>query len=175
MILRLRDPHRRRRGTTLLEFTLAVPFMLVLIFMAIDVGRIVIVSSALHEAVTVGTRAGARQGLVGSNPAAAGETPCLPPRYSVNIAYNAFCDVASRIPGAHLKQVQITSPTTTVAEGLVCQNGAGADNLYVTMQASADISLMTPGLSRLLENFNPTPMPGSLYAAATARCEVARR
>ena len=166
----IRNTRENLRGVALLEFALSVPLMLVLVFLTVDVGKIVMASTALHEAVTVGARAGARTGFVGGVPG-----NCSDPRITGNTSYDAFCEVARNIPGARVGGVVISSPSTGGANNRYCQNNAGASNLYVTMTASiTSLSLLTPGLSGMLESLNNTSLPGTLTATGTARCEVAR-
>jgi hypothetical protein len=147
-----------------------MPFMLILVFLTIDVGRIVMVNTALHEAVTVAARAGARQGYVGI----VRSTTCSGGVGTGNPSYDAFCELAKTIPGANVQDLRILSPDSRLNGGFVCQQNAGGSNLYVTVVAGADLDLITPFLADIVGTLNETDLKGVLTAAGTARCEVAR-
>jgi len=172
-MLHRRAGRRQTRGVVLLEYALSLPLLLLAIFVTIDIGRIVMVSTALHEAVTVGARAGARTGFVGGVPSQT--CPTSGTQGSGNTSYEAFCQVAAGIPGAVVSGIAISSPTTGVGGNYYCKNNAGAGNLYVTVTATVtDLRLLTPGLSSVLGGFSDWSLPGELGAVGTARCEVAR-
>lgn len=161
---------RHRRGVSFLEYALSLPLIIVMIFLTIDIGRIVMMSTALHEAVTVGARAGARTGYVGGVPGR-----CETAGITGETTYDALCEVARNIPGGTVSGITISSPTTG-APNRYCRNGAGTANLYVTVSASlTNLQLLTPGLGSLLTAVNSqNALPGALVATGSARCEVAR-
>lgn len=176
----LRRRRAGRRGGILLELVLTIPFSLVLIFIVVDVGRLVLASSALHDAVAVSARAGARTGVIGDVRRASGETVC--PDGSRQAVYAAFCEAGSDIPGAELRGFAISSPV-----GAWCSDD-DPRNLYVTVRGSADFEFLTDVISRGGERFVGLKVPGlgtlfrttrdgltgSIHAVGTARCEVAR-
>lgn len=176
--------HKQRRGAILLELVLTIPFSLILIFIVVDVGRFVLASAALHDAVATAARTGARQGVIGGSPAKSVQ-PCGIRGDDTDLVYNAFCEAASGIPGATLTGFKILSPTTST----FCT----VDDLFVTVAASADFDFLTdvlqragkgllgidvPGLGTIFENrvteASEGAMGGTIYAVGTARCEVAR-
>lgn len=165
--MRLRQ--RRRRGGILLEFVLSVPFALLLVLLTIDVGRLILVNTALQDAVAVSARTGARQGIVGANPAGAG-IPCLGPQvmFGTNPSYDAFCEAARNIPGATVVGFQINRPTGSQGASRVCTQPS---QIYVEVEARAQVQLLTPGLKALT---NGAVLPDGVRAVGVARCEVAR-
>lgn len=168
----------KRRGGILLELVLTIPFSLLLIFIVVDVGRLVLASSALHDATAVAARAGARTGTVGTVRNVTG-TVCM--EGGGDAVYGAFCEAGASIPGAELTGFAIQTPS-----GAWCTNNAR--DLYVTVHASADFEFLTdvvarggdkflgikvPGLGSIVRS-NENGLTGSMHATGTARCEVAR-
>lgn len=58
----MKKPRRRSRGQALVEFALAIPIFLVLLFGLVDIGRLVYVNNAISQAAREGARYGAVQG-----------------------------------------------------------------------------------------------------------------
>jgi hypothetical protein len=176
----LRRRRTGRRGGILLELVLTLPFSLVLIFIVVDVGRLVLASSTLHDAVAVSARAGARTGIIGDVRGASGTSIC--PDGNRQAVYAAFCEAGSNIPGAELQGFAIASPA-----GAWCSDD-DPRNLYVTVRASADFEFLTDVIARGGDRFLGLKVPGlgtifrstrdgltgSIHAVGTARCEVAR-
>ena len=170
----------RRRGGILLELVLTIPFSLVLIFVVIDVGRLVLASSALHDAVAVSARAGARTGVIGDVRLATGKGACADGNKEA--VYGAFCESGQNIPGAELTGFAIRTP-----DGAWCSDD-DPRNLYVRVAASADFEFLTDVVARGGEKFLGLEVPGlgslfrttkdglegSIHATGVARCEVAR-
>jgi Flp pilus assembly protein TadG len=168
---------RRRRGGILLELVLTIPFSLALIFIVIDVGRLVLASAALHDSVSVAARAGARTGEIGDTRQASGSGLC-PDTVRDSTVYEAFCNAGS-IPGAEVTGFRVITPA-----GNICRVG----DIYVTVTAAADFEFLTdvvarggnkvvgigvPGLGSLFRS-TKDGLTGSIHATGTARCEVAR-
>jgi Flp pilus assembly protein TadG len=158
---------RKRRGGILLEFVLSVPFALLLVLLTIDVGRLILVNTALQDAVAVSARSGARQGIVGANPAGAGQ-PCQTLSSGFNPSYDAFCEAARNIPGATLVSFQINRPSGSQSSQRICTR---PNQIYVEVEARARVDLLTPGLRSLT---NGAVLPDGVRAVGVARCEVAR-
>lgn len=152
---------RARRGGILLEFALILPLALAVITFSIDMGRVVLARTGLHDAVSVAARTGARTGNPGVIPA--GE-PCLTAPAASEAAYSSFCTAVTGLPGVHPTSVKLAAPT-----GGVCDRDA--DQLFVTVSAEADITYLTPGLRQLIGLASKGTI---VRATATARCEVAR-
>jgi len=169
----LRRNGQRTRAAAMLEFVLIVPFALALMFITIDVGRLVMVSTAMHDASAAAARAGARQGYTGHNPAGTSQ-PCQENARTGNPSYDAFCEAARRIPGATIRRFEILSPESATSQlGRTCRRGGSNSNIYVTIRGTAEVELITPLLSQLLR----TDLDGlgdRVVSIATARCEIAR-
>lgn len=177
---------RRRKGGILLELVLSLPFSLILIFIVVDVGRLMLAGSALHDAVAVSARAGARIGNVGGNPVGTGGAPCTGNVERTAVSYHAFCQSAANIPGAELVGFRILAPSSGASQD--SYRYCRTDDLYVTVAATAEFEFLTdvvarggqriigidiPGLGSVLRS-ERNGMTGALHAVGTARCEVAR-
>jgi len=167
---------RRRRGGALLELVLTVPVSVALIFLSIDVGRLVLVKSYLHDSAAVAARAAARSGDLGATRGPLqGDTICASSRRDGSNAYRAFCEAASGIPGGEISgfSVQLTDQTGRPAENAqYCQSGF----LYVHVTASGRIEYLTDIFSNAAGVIG-LRVPGlgdiDIEAHAVARCEVA--
>jgi len=141
-----------------------------MLFLTVDVGRLSLVATGMVDATAVSARSAARQGYAGTNPAE-GSIPCTSAAATGEPAYDAFCEAARRIPGAQLAEFRVAEPTSTTILGATCTIATG--QVYVTVEASATLDLLTPGLGALLND--PGDGFGStVTATGTARCEVAR-
>lgn len=167
---------RRRRGGALLELVLTVPISVALIFLSIDVGRLVLVKSYLHDSAAVAARAAARSGDLGTTRGPlSGDTICASSGRDGSNAYRAFCEAASSIPGGSVSgfSVQLTDASGRPAPNdQYCQEGF----LYVRVTASGRVEYLTDIFSNTAGVFGIT-FPGlgdiDIQAHAVARCEVA--
>lgn len=155
----LRPKSRARHAGQLLEFMLVLPLALFLLVFAIDMGRLVLASTALTDAATVGARAGARIGYAGggygdcTGPARGGESP----------SYDATCQSLRVLAGAKVTWVAVMEPA-----GGWCTNGAP----WVRVEVRAEMSYIAPGLGQLIGAF--TGDGQELISTGIARCEVTR-
>lgn len=163
----LRKRRHRSRGGVMVEFALIFPLALVIMLFAVDMGRVVLLSTGLHDATAVAARAGARQGFIGSD--------------TKGPARAAFNEATNVVPGlkGNISSFKVVSPTRVIAgtanrTGIWCTQA----NLYVKVSARANIGFITPGLGSLLNTFGggKSDIPGAITIGATgvARCEVAR-
>jgi hypothetical protein len=158
---------RRRRGGLMFEFALLLPVVVFLIGFTVDMGRLVSLSSTLHDASAVAARSGARQGFAGSIP---GGVPCNEPtRNGSNPSYDAFCEAFRPIPGSRLISVELRSPSSDGTGRWCSRNYEG--NLYVSFRARAHLDYITPGIESVIA---VTKGGRDLVATGVARCEVAR-
>lgn len=149
------------------EFALLLPLVVFLIGFTIDMGRLVGLSSTLHDATAVAARAGARQGFAGTVP---GGTPCPDGMAfrGTNPSYEAFCGTFLKIPGTQLRSVRIESPRGVDGS---CDRNLGEDGLYVRVVATAHLDYITPGMETIVA---ATQGGRDITTRGIARCEVAR-
>lgn len=147
----LASARRGRRGAQMLEFVLILPFFLLLMVAAIDMGRLVLTQTALHDAAYTASRTGAQLGgaNVGGN----------------NIAANVFYETVAATPGLELSRT-----TLTYTGPALCQAFSSAR--FVRVDATYNFQFLTPGLYSLLN----VSAGGNWTVRATgvSRCEVVR-
>lgn len=166
----------RRRGGVLLELVLTVPISVALIFLSIDVGRLVLVKSYLHDSAAVSARAAARTGDLGTTRGPIeGDTLCASSERDGSNAYQAFCEAVRAIPGGDAVSFKVE---------LVDENGRPAQNaqfcqtgyLYVRVETTGRVEYLTDVFSNTASVVGVT-VPGlgdiDITASAVARCEVA--
>ena len=165
--LRRGKKQRRAKGGLMFEFALLLPLVMLLVAFTIDMGRLVSLSSTLHDATSVSARQGARVGYAGHIP---GGKLCVgTPTSGVQPSYEAFCEAFRPLDGAELLTLDITTPT---ADGVDrwC-NSNNKLNLYVTITATAKLNFITPGIDWIVSAANG----GShVRSVGVARCELAR-
>jgi uncharacterized membrane protein len=171
----LRPSRRRRRGGALLELVLTIPVSVALVFLSIDVGRLVLVKSYLHDAAAVAARAGARTGDLGTVDDVAGETICTDAGARNSNVYRSFCEAASSIPGGDVEsfRLRLTNQDGEAANGATyCQGGY----LYVEVTTTGTVDYLTDVFKKAggvvgleFPGFGDIPVT----AVAVARCEVA--
>ena len=158
--------NRRKRGSVLLEFMLIFPIALAIMLFSVDMGRIVLMSTSLHDSVSVSARAGARQGFVGTD--------------TRGPARDAFNEAVKVVPGLNtsITSFKVLGPTRTLSGNGRTGKWCTQNDLYVKIQATANIKLITPGVGALLNisSGGTNTIPGSVAIKSTgvARCEVAR-
>lgn len=167
---------RRRRGGVLLELVLTIPVSVALIFLSIDVGRLVLVKSYLHDSAAVSARAAARTGDLGvTRGPLEGVTLCASTERDGSNAYRAFCEAVRSIPGgeANWFKVELVDENGRVAQNAqYCQTGY----LYVRVETRGRVSYLTDVFANTAELVNvEVPSLGdiAITASAVARCEVA--
>lgn len=147
----------------MLEFALFVPFIILFIYLVLDVGRIALTYTALQEATASSARAIARTGKVGDvGNGTCPETPGSVP--SSQVALYAFCNAAQTVP--YMLQPQLTPSEMTPPSNGFCFRGSAG--FIVEVNASASPSLVGPW-GALAE-----PLGYEVTATAVARCEVGR-
>lgn len=163
-------PRSRRKGrsraTVMLEFALILPVALAIMLFAVDMGRLVLLSTGLHDATAVSARAGARQGYIGTS--------------TKGPVKDAFAEASKVVPGLEtsITGLIIQSPRTTFSSGARTGAWCTQSDIMVKVTANADIQFITPGLGSLLTMMtgNDSKLPGAVNISSTgvARCEVAR-
>ncbi|MFZ5853267.1 MAG: TadE/TadG family type IV pilus assembly protein [Chloroflexota bacterium] len=124
-----RQRRRRSAGQALVEFALAIPIFVFLLFGLIDLGRLVYINNALAEAAREGARWGSVQGRSGT---AAGMT-----------------SIASYTAGM---LAAVPSPTVTVT----CQDrnlnpvATCRTDYFLSVQVSSQVSMFTPVIAGLV-------------------------
>jgi Flp pilus assembly protein TadG len=159
---------RRNKGSLMLEFVLLLPFALFLITFSVDMGRVVMVATGLHDSVSVAARAGARQGTIGTTrsiPSNACSNAVYLPQDTV---YNAFCQSVNAMPGFTAASFTIITPTSTNCERDI---NPKSSRMFVTVRASAKVDYITPGLGALIGIVTGQGM--EITQTGVARCEVA--
>lgn len=166
---------RRRRGGALLELVLTIPVSVALVFLSVDVGRLVLVKSYLHDAAAVAARAGARTGDLGPVDDVSGDSICAAGESQNSNVYRAFCEAAASIPGGDVEsfRVRLTDQGGEAAAGATyCQGGY----LYVEVTATGKVNYLTDVFKKAggvigleFPGFGDIPVT----AVAVARCEVA--
>jgi Flp pilus assembly protein TadG len=127
----------------------------------VDMGRLVLLTTGLHDAAAVSARAGARQGQAGTE--------------KNGPSFRAFEEASKVVPGLQDSQFKIVSPTTSV--GSAGSKWCTTDDQYVRITATSDISFITPGLGALLGlvgSVDPSDAGVTISATGVARCEVIR-
>lgn len=146
---------RRRRGSQILEFALVVPFFLAFIFLAVDMGWMVlmhgVVTNAAYSAAQVGAQDGGGGGTNGPS-------------------QQAFQQAMFGVPASNLQQA-----TVQVTTGQVCQQFSATQS-FVTVQAAIPVNFITPGLGAILSLLGGQGLSNTwkLQAVGVARCEVVR-
>ena len=166
----------RRRGGVLLELVLTIPISVALIFLSIDVGRLVLVKSYLHDSAAVSARAAARTGDLGiTRGPLEGATLCASANRDGSNAYRAFCEAVRSIPGGEAVafKVELVDANGRVAENAqFCQTGY----LYVRVETKGQVAYLTDVFANTA-SFVGIEIPGlgdiDITASAVARCEVA--
>ena len=169
--------HRRARGATMLEFVLILPLMLFTILFTVDMGRVILVNGAMHDAAYSAARAGAQVGGGGlhyqsGNNVCQNNTVC--PEGSGAVARRAFNAAVEVMPGATMSEL---APTVRVVTGSVCSaSPVHAGNAYVTVSATYSTRLLTPGLAQALAITGGDIQSGRWQSevVAVARCEIVR-
>lgn len=165
---------RRSRAATMIEFAFVLPIFTFLMLFVVDMGHIVLVSSAMQDAAFTSARSGAQVGGGGLSPN--GSRVCYRDgascRNSEAVSYDALMDAAEQIPG-YGKLGAVTD--MRLMSGAMCAN-TPMDN-HVTVRVDYSTSLVTPGLQTMLNLFSgkggKTPDGNwQLHAIATSRCEV---
>lgn len=161
---------RRPRAASFLEFVLLLPFLVAIMMLTLDVGRVVLAISTLQDASSAAARASARVGYAGDVPAAA-DCRSLSPAPQ-DIAYDTFCRSVLGMPVGDITGFRILEPRAKTALGHTCDS-SDSESRFVRVVSEASFLPLTPGLSILVEG----GFQGRLTLAATsvARCEVARR
>lgn len=166
----------RRRGGVLLELVLTIPVSVALIFLSIDVGRLVLVKSYLHDSAAVAARAAARTGDLGTTRGPIeGAGLCASTERDTSNAYRAFCEAVRYIPGgeANFFRVDLVDENGRVAENAqFCQT----EYLYVRVQTGGSVPYLTDVFANTADLVNiEVPSLGGIgiTASAVARCEVA--
>jgi Flp pilus assembly protein TadG len=154
----------KKRGSAVLEFVLMVPFALILLFITMDIGKAVLIRTALQDATATAARAAARLGYIGSSGgdcSSNGATNGGP-------AQEAFCEAFNRIPGASYGSFSVTlqdaAGNSRSGDNVVCDDRY----LYVVTVGKVTINnLLTPRVF-------PIPALKTVSATSVARCEVSR-
>ena len=166
----------RRRGGVLLELVLTIPVSVALIFLSIDVGRLVLVKSYLHDSAAVAARAAARTGDLGvTRGPIEGVSLCVSTERNDSNAYSVFCEAVRLIPGceANWFKMELVDENVRVAQNAqFCQAGY----LYVRVETKGTISYLTDVFANTAALVNirvPSLGDIAITASAVARCEVA--
>lgn len=151
----------KKRGTALLEFMLIFPAFIILILFTVDMGRLILLSSALSDSTHVATRAVAQHGFVGSAAQNNG-----------NAAFQSTIQSFGLFGGS-----SVSSPTFTVADTNACRRGGSGSAAFVKGTGEVSIDLVTPGLGLLLGGIGGGGgVDGeiNLKEEALLRCEITR-
>lgn len=155
-----------RRGMAMLEFLFILPALMFFLLLTFDIGRVSLMSGALHDAANQAARAGAQAGggcinlATGSAPSSCSESS------SGAVSVRSFTEAFAARPG-----VDASRATLRVESGGVCLTAASSNHVIVS--ANYDAPLVTPGLTTLLGITSEGPW--QLSARAVARCEIVRR
>jgi Flp pilus assembly protein TadG len=143
---------RWRRGAQMLEFAMLLPIFVLLIVFTFDMGRLVLTTVALQDAVQTAARAGAQVGGADIG--------------GLRSSERAFQETVAAAPALDPAKVLSTS----TPNGARCT--IAGSSRFVAYSAEYDFSFLTPGLYQLVS----AAMPGDFSIAATgvSRCEVVR-
>lgn len=159
---------RRPRGGAFLEFVLLLPFLVGILLLTLDVGRMVLVKSSLQDATSAAARASARVGYAGSVPSLG----CVSPGSAADIAHRTFCASVAGMPTGPISSFTIVEPSSITSLGATCTTDI--DSQYVRVVAVADFQPLTPGLALFRGSSGGGLQATSIAATSVARCEVAR-
>jgi len=157
-------PSRRRRAVQFIEFALIMPFFVVLIFFALDIGRMSIAYATMQDLATTTAIAGAQSGGV-----------CLASDGTVDCnngpgakALSQSDEILAALPAGLVSNVAAAYPS-----GDKCTvDGA---NSYVTVTLKFDVQMLTPGLSLLAGTLSGHPGKTlTMTTTALSRCEIVR-
>jgi len=138
-----RDAQGRGRGQALVEFALAVPIFLLILFGLVDVGRLVYINNAASEAA----RDGARWGTVAGRSADS----------------TTWDQIETTTIGRTTAIPQPTATVSCISHGTPRTDGHCYVGDILVVRLTAPVSLVTPGISQLI---------GPVTVTATARVAV---
>lgn len=162
LTLTRRRPAGRRRASTIIEFLFVLPIMLGLVFLSVDMGRMVMIHGALSTAAFSSAAAGAQSGTPGST--------------TGGDVYEYFRTSLQGLPmvgdvDARLSAVgTAANASSTPSSGSNCSMGRP----YVVVEVEADIKFITPGIKGLLDLSSDTD-EWRLATSGVAVCQVAPR
>lgn len=158
----------RRRGAAFLEFVLVLPFLLGVLLLTLDVGRLVLAQASLQDATSAAARAGARVGYAGGAPS----QNCSAGASSVDIAYRTFCTAAQGMPTGPILSFTINEPLDLTPLGATCTSSIGSQ--YVRVTATSDFRPLTPGLALFSGSAEGGLRRMDIASTSVARCEISR-
>lgn len=163
--------HSRRRGSSILEFVLTLPFTILLLFITLDTGRAVFVKTSLQSAAATAAANGARSGLIGE----AGPRTNCDTAASNDQIFQSFCRAAPwNSIGATISSMTVFMVN---AEG-VQSSQVVCTKKYPYIQVEATVILngmLTPSVkSTGFMDIGGLSVFSSVSARSTAYCEVYR-
>ncbi len=160
---------RARRGAAFLEFVLILPFIVGIMLLTLDVGRLVLAKSSLQDATSAAARAASRVGYAGFVPS----QTCASAGSAADVAYQSFCAAAFGMPTGPIQGFSILEPAHQTALGATC-SATVPNSQYVRVVGESDFNPLTPGLALLTGAANQGWGTMRVAATSVARCEVAR-
>ena len=164
--------HSRRRGSSILEFVLTLPFTILLLFITLDTGKAVFVKTSLQSAAATAATNGARSGNIGE--AGRRSSGCATAT-SDDLIFQSFCKAA---PWGSLG-ASVSSMTVSMVDAdgvkstkVVCTK----EYPYVQVEATVSLDgMLTPGIQRTgFTDIGSVSLFSSVSAISTAYCEVYR-
>ena len=163
--------HSRRRGSSILEFVLTLPFTILLLFITLDTGKAVFIKTSLQSAAATAATNGARSGNIGE---AGSRTSCATAK-SDDLIFQSFCKAA---PWGSLG-ASVSSMTVSMVDAgggkstkVVCTK----EYPYVQVEATVILDgMLTPSIkSTGFTDIGSVSLFSSVSAMSTAYCEVYR-
>jgi Flp pilus assembly protein TadG len=144
---------RHRRASQLLEFAIVLPFFMLMLVLVVDMGRLVLVRSALHDAAYTSARAAAQVGGTDLN--------------GQRISQQIFYDEVQASP-----LLDTTKVRTFTAGPARCSTATR----MVTVRSTYQFDFLTPGLYSLISaGAGQTAAGGwTVDTVGVGRCEVIR-
>lgn len=151
-----------------MEFVLLLPFLLGVMLLTLDVGRLVLANASLQDATSASARAAARIGYAGSAPS----QTCSVAGGPADIAYRTFCTASLGMPTGPIESFSILEPQSPTPLGATCTAAEGSQ--YVRILATARFQPLTPGLALFSGSSEGGLRSMAIASTSVARCEIVR-
>lgn len=154
-----------KRGSSLLEFVMTLPFAVLLLFITMDTGKAIFVKTSMQSAAANAATSGARGGGIDTTIPIGCGAP-------ITKIVKSFCTAANwEDVGVTITAIKATMVNYEGVEGK--DNWCTAKFPYVKVEATGTLeNMLTPGVNTaLIKSFS---FPTEITVQSTAYCEVYR-
>lgn len=162
----------------MLEFALILPIFMFMLLFTIDMGHLILMSSAMQDATYAAATTGAQVGGAGIDTSGSGMLVCNNgTTCRAGSTYRSLTSSASQIPGYGKLGSLDSSTPMVIVHGATCVDDGVNDHVVIRTKYST--SLLTPGLGALLKMMSGSSNGVSdngwvLTSTAAVRCQVIR-